>query len=186
MAVADKQKTSLGPVGEALRHNIRRIREAHRLTYVELSERLAAAGRPIPVLGLRRVERGERRVDVDDLVALALVLDVSPALLLLPREEPHGDPSDPREHWVSLTGTTDVPWRTAWRWMHGEFPPADVTPREVREFRAENRPYEDENPVREAYEVLRARIEGAWDLEMHGEDDGTMTAKLTRRTERGV
>lgn len=75
----------VGPVGEALRHNIRRIREGRRITYVELSERLGNVGRPIPVLGLRRIERGERRVDVDDLAALATALSVTPAQLL---EEP--------------------------------------------------------------------------------------------------
>lgn len=43
-------------------------------------------GREIPPLGLRRVESGDRKVDVDDLVALALALDVSPLALLLPSE----------------------------------------------------------------------------------------------------
>jgi hypothetical protein len=44
---------------------------------------------------LRRIEAGDRRVDVDDLVALALALDVSPLALLLPTEAsslvPEGD-----------------------------------------------------------------------------------------------
>jgi hypothetical protein len=64
------------------------------MTFVELSERLSAAGRPIPVLGLRRIERGERRVDVDDLVALAVVFGVSPERLLRPFDCPkyHGEP----------------------------------------------------------------------------------------------
>lgn len=66
--------------------NIRRIREGQRLTYVELSERLASVGRPIPVLGLRRIERGERRVDVDDLLALAYALGVPPVDLLIPSD----------------------------------------------------------------------------------------------------
>lgn len=86
--MAEKQKTSLGPVGEALKGNLRRIREAQRLTYVELSDRLSDVGRPIPVLGLRRIERGERRVDIDDLVALAVVLATSPVDLLVPGEAP--------------------------------------------------------------------------------------------------
>jgi transcriptional regulator with XRE-family HTH domain len=72
--MAGPQKIELGPAGIAVMGNVRRIREGQRLTYVELSQRLIAAGRPIPVLGLRRIERGERRVDVDDLSALASVL----------------------------------------------------------------------------------------------------------------
>jgi transcriptional regulator with XRE-family HTH domain len=82
--VAEKPKNALGPSGEMLMNNIKRIREGQRVTYVELSERLAALGRPIPVLGLRRIERGERRVDVDDLLALAKALNVSPVALLVP------------------------------------------------------------------------------------------------------
>lgn len=73
--------------------NIKRIREGQRLTYVELVERLASIGRPIPILGLRRIERGERRVDLDDLLALAKALRVNPVDLMVPAdladEEPY-------------------------------------------------------------------------------------------------
>lgn len=54
------------------------------MQYQELAERLEKVGRPIPVLGLRRIESEERRVDADDLVALAIVLNVSPVRLLMP------------------------------------------------------------------------------------------------------
>ncbi|MGO1399578.1 MAG: hypothetical protein ACTHVO_14380 [Brevibacterium yomogidense] len=54
------------------------------LTFAEMSRQLESRGRPIPPLGLRRIEAGERRVDVDDLMAIAVVLDVSPMRLLLP------------------------------------------------------------------------------------------------------
>lgn len=85
--MAENSKTALGPSGEALMHNVKRLREGQKLTYVELSERLTGLGRPIPVLGLRRIERGERRVDVDDLMALAHVLGVVPTKLLVPSGE---------------------------------------------------------------------------------------------------
>lgn len=74
----------IGPAGQQVACNVKRIREERRLTYVELSERLAGAGRDIPVLGLRRIERGERRVDVDDLIAIASVFGVRPELLWAP------------------------------------------------------------------------------------------------------
>jgi transcriptional regulator with XRE-family HTH domain len=62
--------------------NVKHLRQARGLTYKELAEQLGHAGRPIPVLGLARLERGERRVDVDDLVALARALGVTPHELL--------------------------------------------------------------------------------------------------------
>jgi transcriptional regulator with XRE-family HTH domain len=76
----------IGPAGAVLMTNIKRIREGLRMTYVDLAERLSAAGRPIPVIGLRRIEKGERRVDVDDLIALAVVLNVAPVDLLVPND----------------------------------------------------------------------------------------------------
>ena len=47
-----------------------------------LSARLTTVGWPIPVAALSRLENGNRRVDVDDLFALANALDVSPIALL--------------------------------------------------------------------------------------------------------
>jgi transcriptional regulator with XRE-family HTH domain len=67
-----------------LARNIRRIRGQRGLTYVKLATQLTEAGRPIPVLGLRRIERRERRVDADDLTALAVVLGVTVQQLLDP------------------------------------------------------------------------------------------------------
>jgi transcriptional regulator with XRE-family HTH domain len=81
------EKTAKNPLdvtGEQLRTNIARIRKARGLSYQALSDRLEAMGRPIPTLGLSRIERGERRVDADDLVALALALRVNVPALLLP------------------------------------------------------------------------------------------------------
>ena len=68
--------------------NIKRLREERRLTFVELSERLAGLEppRPIPVLGLRRIEREERRVDVDDLFAFAEIFKVSPTSLVYDKD----------------------------------------------------------------------------------------------------
>jgi hypothetical protein len=58
-------------VAEAVRQNVARLRSDRTMTYVALSERLKARGCRIPVLGLRRIERGERRVEVGELVAFA-------------------------------------------------------------------------------------------------------------------
>ena len=77
-----EKRNPLGPIGENVRTNIQRIRTRRKITYKELSDMLAAVGRPIPTLGLSRLENGERRVDVDDLVALSKVFGTSPAILM--------------------------------------------------------------------------------------------------------
>lgn len=91
------KKNPLGPTGDTVRENVLRYRTLMNLGYADLARRLEALGRPIPVLGLSRIERGERRVDVDDLMALAVALGVSPTSLLLPDT---GDSDDP----VAATG----------------------------------------------------------------------------------
>lgn len=73
--------------------------------------RLAEIGRDIPPLGLRRIESGERRVDADDLMALAVALGVSPISLLMPASETGQDQ-------VEATGVNArVEARQLWRWL---------------------------------------------------------------------
>lgn len=108
------KKNELGPTGETAAENVKRIREKLRLTFAELSRILEDLGRSIPPLGLRRIEDGERRIDADDLVALALALGVSPATLLMPDT---GDKEDD----VSVTGHPGaVPADTLWKWLRAE------------------------------------------------------------------
>ncbi|WP_200214952.1 helix-turn-helix domain-containing protein [Micromonospora coerulea] len=82
--MTDGEEIKPGRVGEQLAQQLRRVREDRHVTYTELVKRLEELGHPIPILGLRRIERGERRVDVDDLIALARALRVPPVLLLFP------------------------------------------------------------------------------------------------------
>lgn len=107
------QRVPLGPVGGYVIRNISLLRG--RLTYKELSERLDQLGRRIPELGLSRIERGNRRVDADDLIALAIALDVSPAELLLPSD---AGPDDE----IELTARLRVPARIARGWLDGHIP----------------------------------------------------------------
>jgi transcriptional regulator with XRE-family HTH domain len=76
----------IGPAGEVLAGNVKRVREAQRLTYAELARKLAKVGRPIPELGLRRIERAERRVDFEDLLALCYVLQICPVDLMVSKD----------------------------------------------------------------------------------------------------
>jgi transcriptional regulator with XRE-family HTH domain len=116
-------RVPLGPIGRYLVRNLAQLREEQQLTYRELSDRLEQIGRPIPTLGLSRIEKGTRRVDVDDLVALAIVLEVSPAALVLPR-----DPGGPEDDTIELTERLEVPGQAARRWAagHTPLPDADV------------------------------------------------------------
>lgn len=75
------ERIEIGETGRRIAANLAILRRKRGLTVAEMSRRLNAAGRPIPVLGLRRIEALNRRVDVDDLTALAEVLGMEPARL---------------------------------------------------------------------------------------------------------
>lgn len=85
----------VGPMGDTVRRNLRRLREQQGLKQREMINRLQAAGRPMARDSLSKSELGTRRIDVDDLVAFAAVLGVTVARLLEPPTECdtcHGTP----------------------------------------------------------------------------------------------
>lgn len=82
----------------------------------ELSAKMDALGRSIPPLGIRRIEAGERRVDVDDLIAFAVALGVSPITLLMPE-------SAKAEDAVMVTGCDEqIVAGQAWEWLQANLP----------------------------------------------------------------
>lgn len=105
--------TQVEGTGQHVRENVARLRKAHGWTTYELAGRLADAGRPIPQSGISRIESGTRRVDVDDLTALAVVFGVAPAALLVPFTHL---PTDP----IKVTGGGEVPALAAWLWATGQ------------------------------------------------------------------
>lgn len=142
-----------GPAARRVVENVVGLRKARGYTRERLSERLAAVGRPIRTTGLARLEAGRRRVDVDDLVALALALGVSPLRLLLPAR----DDDAAVEMYVELTDEIAIPWDRAWRWAAGEAPiplPGEGTSQ--NRFLNENRPFDPQ--VHELSPAARARI----------------------------
>lgn len=68
-------------MGIQVAKNVKALRG--RVPVRELSEQLGAIGRPMLPSAITKIETGQRRVDVDDLVALAEVLDVAPQRLLV-------------------------------------------------------------------------------------------------------
>jgi transcriptional regulator with XRE-family HTH domain len=118
-AMTDKKPIQPGPIGLAVAHNVEKLRESQNLSYAELSRRLTELGRPIAPLGLTRIRDRQRRVDADDLVALALALDVSPATLLLPPEALVGGANSTAP---VTEGGADYPLRQIWSWLIAEAP----------------------------------------------------------------
>ncbi|WP_078898320.1 helix-turn-helix transcriptional regulator [Streptomyces sp. CNQ-509] len=109
----------IGPTGRQTATNIERIRTLLGISQRQLAERLTDLGRPIPSTALSKIERGDRRCDVDDLAALAAALGVSPTTLLLP---PVADDTT-----TTVTGAGEVTARHAWDWADGIHP---LLPRE--------------------------------------------------------
>jgi transcriptional regulator with XRE-family HTH domain len=131
------------PVSDRVRQNLAELRDARRVHLRALAGRLAKIGHPILASGLSKIETGSRRVDVDDLLALAVALDVSPNRLLLPAEADDED--------LELTAETVTTRRTAWRWASGDDPlpvdlwterPSTVDLNRHRRWRRENRPHD--------------------------------------------
>ncbi|MGY5048285.1 helix-turn-helix domain-containing protein [Streptomyces sp. 900105755] len=82
--MSDEPRNPPGTAAHNARTNIQRLREERHLPYRELSAQLTEAGHPIPSYQLGQLEAGERRIDVDDLAALADILGVTPGELLVP------------------------------------------------------------------------------------------------------
>ncbi len=136
MSTTPRPKTQVtDPTGKTVADNIRRIRDEIRgwSTY-DLSRKLSDAGRPIAASALSKIERRERRVDVGDLLALAVALEVHPAALLFPPTV-EGD--------TELTGGGRVAAGIVWEWAEGERPlklPANDDGAAHNAFQADARP----------------------------------------------
>ncbi len=92
MAGSHGKMPAPGPLGRNLIANMEHLRQVRGLSLRKLSAELDGIGRPIPPLGLARIAKAERHVDVDELVALAEVLGVTPDVLLSPPEAVRAGP----------------------------------------------------------------------------------------------
>ncbi|MFI5755631.1 helix-turn-helix domain-containing protein [Streptomyces sp. NPDC051569] len=77
----------IGPAGQHAAQAVARLREARGWSQSDLAARLAEAGSAISKSMLSKAEAGARRIDVDDLVVLAVALEVSVGALLPPQEK---------------------------------------------------------------------------------------------------
>jgi transcriptional regulator with XRE-family HTH domain len=132
--------------------NVRDMRERRGLTIYELSAALRKCGRPIEPSAVAKIERRQRQVTVDDLMALALALDVTPNRLILPAGAGDDEP-------VELTSAEQTTAAWAWRWAAdgelplGQWPPthgkSTIGPAAVerrRRFHQENNPHVPPEP----------------------------------------
>jgi len=111
--VDDTKRVPIGPAGRYVLTALHRYRKRRKLNLSAMSRRLEELGRYIPAQGLKRIECGDRRVDVDDLIALARVLDVPPIKLILPVGQ--------AEDAEVLPGQVCDTWATV-RWFIGDGP----------------------------------------------------------------
>lgn len=81
---AHRKTNGIGEAGRNLAANLRRFRDGQGISTTALSTLLTDQGRGISATGITKIEGLARKVDVDDLVALAYVLAVSPIDLLSP------------------------------------------------------------------------------------------------------
>ena len=79
-----RRANELGPIGALVATNVIALRKELGLTTEQVAERMTELGRPMLANTITKIEKAQRRVDADDLVALALALEARPDRLLLP------------------------------------------------------------------------------------------------------
>ncbi len=104
-----------GATAETVSANVKRLRLERNLGLRALAKKLADVGRPsLRYTTIDQIEKGTRRVDVDDLLALAVVLKTSPATLLMP---PVGWG---RTEMVSATGIDKATAEQLWLYLQAD------------------------------------------------------------------
>jgi transcriptional regulator with XRE-family HTH domain len=102
--------------------NVKRLRKDQNLGLRGLANKLGEVGRPLEHSAVDQIEKGTRRVDVDDLMALAAALDVAPVTLLIPDTTAEG--------WDTAVEATGIPdgitAQHLWLWLTAVHPPRRV------------------------------------------------------------
>ena len=116
----------------------RRLQELRKQTrgwsQQRLADELVKIGWPLDRTAIAKIEKAQRGVSVDDLVALAVALNVSPGWLLAPAEA--GEEPAP------VVGSVSAPAWTVWDWVDGVHPLPTLSedegfnsPEEIHAFR---------------------------------------------------
>jgi transcriptional regulator with XRE-family HTH domain len=129
-----RRTTGIGPTGRTVAQNVARLRGARQLTVIGLAKRLSDLGHPILSTAITKIELGQRRVTTDDLVALAVALEVNLSALILPLTT---------SGLIEITGAGAVPGDDAWNWADGVQPlnlPPDDDGSAWNDFQLQGRP----------------------------------------------
>ncbi|HLQ55152.1 MAG TPA: helix-turn-helix transcriptional regulator [Streptosporangiaceae bacterium] len=116
----------MGPTSERLAANLGEARQLRDLTTAALAGRLRDLGQPVHDTAITKIQKLDRRVDVDEVVALAAALRVTVNWLLLPETDPPG-----RAAAHALTPAAPHGGHTAnelWSWATGEVPLPGLPP----------------------------------------------------------
>lgn len=133
ICIMAKRKVETGPTADAVKANVARVRKGQGLTLRGVSERLTSTDRQLSHNAISEIERGARRVDVDDLVALARALGVSPLTLLQPV-------ATAPDQLVTATGAGTVAALDLWQWMRTDMPLGSEDMMENLEFQLRSKP----------------------------------------------
>lgn len=127
-------RRALGPAAGRVAANVRRIRTGRGMSTYDVSRALSGIGWPLGAGGVLRIEQGERRADADTLIALSIVLGVTPNALLLP------DALGDEDGEFCLAPGVNAVREDAWAWATGRAQlPADGGMRvSARRFNLEN------------------------------------------------
>jgi transcriptional regulator with XRE-family HTH domain len=110
-----RRAVETGPTGKTVAENLARLRKTRGLSTRQLSAELERRGRSVSASGITRMEKADRHVTADELVALAAALKVNPSALLLPLK-------DGPEESVEISGVGTVGASEAWDWADGRRP----------------------------------------------------------------
>lgn len=128
-----RRAVEVGPTGRTVADNLARLRKVRGYSTRQLAAELERKGRSVSASGITRMEKGDRVVTADELVAFAAVFGVSPVSLLLPLTTTAETP-------VEITGAGTVDALRAWEWGIGRIP-LRTTPEHERTQLAEHRLY---------------------------------------------
>lgn len=129
-----RRAVEVGPTGRTVASRLATLRKNRGYSTRQLAAELERKGRSVSASGITRMEKGERVVTADDLVALAAVFGVSPVSLLLPLTSTAEAP-------VEITGGGTVDALRAWEWGIGRLPLKLAEGPEARQQMEEHRLY---------------------------------------------
>jgi transcriptional regulator with XRE-family HTH domain len=109
---ADEQELCVSMPSEVFRARLREVRRLKRWTQADLAAALVGAGMALGEPAITRMERGPRGVSLDEAIAIAAMLGVSPPHMVVPPED-----SD-----TQLTPRLAVPAADARAWIRGQRP----------------------------------------------------------------